>query len=377
MTAKTILMPFTRASGGGSFVSAALLAYGLQKIGHRVISVFPEEGAATTLFRRYGCEVRIVQLPIIESPINPFDLFRKNLSLALEARKVVRSSQIDIIHCNDNSSILPWGIAARMQNKPSVWHVRSAHKCKTDFLRFQVTTLPICISKFVISRLPKNEKRLVIHNPVDHVRFSPCANKRAKRELLGVDEDAVALIQVGRDCIYKRPEWSVLTLNTLLQNGINAFLIFLGDFCPSRQQELRKLLNTDSPSALERIKFFDWVADPELYIGGSDILLHPAYEEHFGRIFVEAAACGVPVIATRSGGAPEVIVDNVTGCLASPTDLADFSAKTLSLLADRAGIIQMGLNAISRSKIFSIESHAQQVSNAYEKYLNLDTFRKF
>jgi glycosyltransferase involved in cell wall biosynthesis len=373
MKQKIVLMPFTRASGGGSFTGAALLAYGLQKIGYRVISVFPEDGNITSLFRQYNINVTILDSPVIESFVDPLYLVKSNMSLIAKAKDFLSSNKVDIIHCNDNSSIFPWGLAAKICNKPCIWHLRTADKGKLDFFRFQVTDLPICMSKFVATRLPGNIPKVLIYDPIDHFRFNPCLNKAARRQSIGIDEYTHVLIQVGRDAAYKRPEWSILALNALLKDGVNASLIFLGDFSLSRQKQLLQLLDSELLSAASRVKFITWVTDPEFYIGAADILLHPAYNESFGRIFIEAAACGVPVIATRSGGAPEVVIDKGTGYLSNPTDLADFSAKTLAILADHDLLKQMSLNAIARSKEFSIESHAQQVSNAYEKYLNLHT----
>jgi len=369
MTNKTILMPFTRASGGGSFVSAALLAYGLKKIGYRVISVFPEEGGATTLFRQYGNEVEIHKLSTVETPTNPSNLIQNHSSLVFQAQKIIRLYNVDIIHCNDDATILPWGIAALMQKRPSVWHVRSARKGKIDFLRCQVTSLSICISNFAAGRLPKNIKRATIYNPVDYSRFLPCTNKRIKRKSIGIEDDSVLLVHVGRDIPYKRPEWSVATLNKLLQCGINAYLLFLGNFSAFRKQELFNGINLDPFSEPDRIRFFPWVENPEFYISAADLLLHPAYEEPFGRILVEAAACGIPVIATRSGGAPEVVLDGITGYLSDPSKVSDFYDKTIKLLKSPEQYKSMSCAALARSKYFSLEAHAQKVSQAYDRYL--------
>src|SRR6185503_4688991 len=69
-----------------------------------------------------------------------------------------------------------------------------------------------------------------------------------------------------------------------------------------------------------------------LYI--SDVFLLPSQEESFGLAALEAMACGVPVVASRVGGLPEVIEDGVTGLLHIPDDLDGAAARAVALLTD-------------------------------------------
>jgi phosphatidylinositol alpha-1,6-mannosyltransferase len=56
--------------------------------------------------------------------------------------------------------------------------------------------------------------------------------------------------------------------------------------------------------------------------------------EGFGIVCLEAAACGIPVVAGRSGGLPDAVEDGVTGILVDPNDLADCAAAIVALLED-------------------------------------------
>jgi phosphatidylinositol alpha-1,6-mannosyltransferase len=56
--------------------------------------------------------------------------------------------------------------------------------------------------------------------------------------------------------------------------------------------------------------------------------------EGFGLVFLEAAACGKPVVGGRSGGIPDAIVDGVTGFLVHPTDPEDIASGLARLLTD-------------------------------------------
>ena len=65
----------------------------------------------------------------------------------------------------------------------------------------------------------------------------------------------------------------------------------------------------------EKIIFTGEKIDPRNFINSLDLLIHPSWRESFGRVIVEALAREIPVVATRSGGAEEIIVDGETGIL--------------------------------------------------------------
>ncbi len=74
---------------------------------------------------------------------------------------------------------------------------------------------------------------------------------------------------------------------------------------------------------------------PRTYLLG-DVFVGPSQiEEGLGLVFLEAAAAGLPIIATRMGGIPEVVRDGFNGLLLQqPDDPAELAAKILSLLGD-------------------------------------------
>ena len=69
-------------------------------------------------------------------------------------------------------------------------------------------------------------------------------------------------------------------------------------------------------------------------LSAADVFLLPSAQESFGLAALEALACGVPVVASRVGGLPEVIEDGANGFLHAPDDLEGMAASTLRLLTD-------------------------------------------
>lgn len=340
----SIVMPFTRSSGGGSFISASLLAKGLIEAGHEVTAVFPAEGKASDLFRKYGASTYISNMatlgPIERTPIGICSFFLENIKILRFALNFLRSSEYDVIHCNDDTTMLPWALAAKANRITYVWHVRTGRAGLLDPVRLPFVDRALCISNFVAQRLPDTPKKSVLYNPVDTSVFMPAADKSLIRRSLGLPSQGIQFIHIGRDASYKRPEWSVIALTAALKSGLNASLVFLGDYTEERQERLRSALPHNNQN---RVIFPGWVNNPESWLSCSDLLLHPATAEHFGRVFIEAAACEVPFVATDKGAAPELVAAGLWGFIHSDWAESSFQSLILEICQGRPRKIRMSL----------------------------------
>jgi N-acetyl-alpha-D-glucosaminyl L-malate synthase BshA len=82
----------------------------------------------------------------------------------------------------------------------------------------------------------------------------------------------------------------------------------------------------------DHVEFVGEQQDLVPWLSSADLFLLPSSQESFGLAALEAMACGVPVIASRVGGIPEVISDGVTGVLAEPADTDGMGREALRLL---------------------------------------------
>jgi glycosyltransferase involved in cell wall biosynthesis len=105
-------------------------------------------------------------------------------------------------------------------------------------------------------------------------------------------------------------------------------------------------------------------------MAGLDILLHPSSAEGLGTAVIDAMSLGVPPIAFRVGGLPELIDDGQTGLLIAPGDLAGFAAATERLVCDVALRATLASNGPERAAEFSVDRMVRGTQAVYETVLS-------
>lgn len=106
----------------------------------------------------------------------------------------------------------------------------------------------------------------------------------------------------------------------------------------------------------QHVRFFGLRREVHRIIRQADALLITSRTESFGLVALEAAACGVPVIAPRVGGLPEVVADGSTGFLFRPGDEEGAADSVSRLFGDERMRARMGREGVSRAQLFSSRS---------------------
>ena len=105
-------------------------------------------------------------------------------------------------------------------------------------------------------------------------------------------------------------------------------------------------------------------------LAAADVCVLPAEAEACGRVLLEAMAMAKPVVATASGGTPEIVQDGVTGILVPPGDAGAVAAALENLLRDPGRAGSMGAAGRDRAVAhFTIEAHAENTMRAYAELL--------
>jgi glycosyltransferase involved in cell wall biosynthesis len=110
----------------------------------------------------------------------------------------------------------------------------------------------------------------------------------------------------------------------------DAKLIIVGD--GEEREDLESL--SDSLGIRDRVDFVGRTPHENIpdYLSQADIFVLPSVSEGFPVVILEAMACGLPIVATRVGGVPDIIEDGVNGCLVESGDFLGLAKKILFLL---------------------------------------------
>ena len=180
----------------------------------------------------------------------------------------------------------------------------------------------------------------VLHPGCDLGLFGPRApDLLLRRQVLGTRADGPVVVSVGNLVERKGHDRVIQALPTIAASVPDVTYLIVGEGI--HRPSLEALV--DQTGVRDRVIFTGRVAREALpgLIGLADVFALPSRAridqcdvEGFGLVFLEAAACGKPVIAGRSGGVPDALIDGETGILVDPEDTAGLSAALIRLLTD-------------------------------------------
>jgi glycosyltransferase involved in cell wall biosynthesis len=201
---------------------------------------------------------------------------------------------------------------------------------------------------------------------VDTERFRPDGIARKSiRQTLGLGEEKLVLLFLGR----LNPDKGVLDLAAAFADMAPSLpdlhLLFVG---PDEEGMQTQLLSACA-EVVERVHFVTYTDKPEAYMAAADVFCLPSYREGFGSVVIEAAAVGVPAVASRIYGLTDAVADGETGFLHRPGDVSDLGRVLRLLLDDRQLRNHMGDVACARAKR---DFSRARVTQAFTDYL-LDT----
>ena len=120
----------------------------------------------------------------------------------------------------------------------------------------------------------------------------------------------------------------------------------------------------------ERLRRVSFTPSPERYMAVADIFCLPSYREGFGQVIIEAAASGVPTVASRIYGITDAVEDGKTGLLFPAGDVAALTKNLLMLIEDQALRHKMGEAARVRAlELFASAKITRELVNLYEKVM--------
>jgi glycosyltransferase involved in cell wall biosynthesis len=119
-----------------------------------------------------------------------------------------------------------------------------------------------------------------------------------------------------------------------------------------------------------RLRRASFTPYPERYMAAADIFCLPSYREGFGQVIIEAAACGVPAVATRIYGITDAVEDGKTGLLFTPGDVDRLAEMLLKLVEDKVLRQRMAEHGMARTlELFDSRKVTAQLIDLFDKSL--------
>ena len=270
--------------------------------------------------------------------------------------RLVQQARPDLLHVHNRPLLALW-LASRFGSEiPVILHMHNLYESLGKRERPRLgSPIPVAgfaaCSNFVLDR---ERSRLglgaacfrVIYNGVEVEAFASiwdhAPQRQQVREQYGLEDEPTVLF-AGKLRESKGVHILLRAMTRVWETLPRAVLVLVGGTEYGRGRTMRETpfmgqLRRDLARAPGRVVLTGFIPPPEMpraYLLG-DVFVGPSQiEEGLGLVFLEAAAAGLPIIATRQGGIPEVVRDGFNGLLLrQPDDATELAEKIIGLLGD-------------------------------------------
>jgi UDP-glucose:(heptosyl)LPS alpha-1,3-glucosyltransferase len=211
------------------------------------------------------------------------------------------------------------------------------------------------------------ERIRVVYNGVDTDRFSPerCApHREATRRALGVGPSERLALIVAHNFRLKGVPALLAAMASLAAEGLPVRLLVLGGkrLAPWRRRAARLGL-------AQTVRYVGPIGDPLPYYAAADLYVHPTIYDACSLVVLEAAACGLPIITSRSNGAAELFHNGVDArLLDDPANVGELAASIRALLGEPT---RQRIGAAARQTVLehSFERNVDRIIDVYQEVL--------
>jgi len=330
-----------------------------------------------------------------------------DVTAVLKMRKLGEIDRIDIVHAHATSGFA-YALLKRIMKKPYVIHVHGTTAGVKNSLKRFLLGIPrnslerkfwnwlslkrqefmwkkadvlIAVSRNIVDELVcfyhvSRDKVKLVHNGVDTNFFKPVSYdfKMEARVKLGISGDPV-ILYVGHLGIRKGLQFLIRAVPKIVERFPLAKFVLLGG-TPSflGKRDYRQVWSelTGKLGVSKNIVFAGEVRHRNVreYYAAADVFVFPTLYEGLAKALLEAMACGLPVVATNTGGNPDVITDGNNGLLVEPGDVEGLASALTSLLLSPRLAKKLGKNARDTvKKHFTWRIAAEKIMGVYEELL--------
>ncbi|SCZ77552.1 N-acetyl-alpha-D-glucosaminyl L-malate synthase BshA [Acidaminobacter hydrogenoformans] len=363
-------------SYGGSGVVATELGIHLADLGHEIHFITYDKPFRLMAFHEniFFHEVDVSNYPVFKYP--PYIL-----ALANKIYEVARRENLQILHAH---YAVPHTMAVHMAAQMLGSQVRtvttlhgtdvtimSEDQSLRDVTEFSLnqmdalTAVSDDLKQYTLKTLNIARPIQKIYNFINASQYSR-QQALCSRSRLKVPVEEKLLIHISNFRPVKRIQ-DVLEIFRGVNARCPSHLMLVGD-----GPEMRTAYDlTDRFGLRDRVHFMGKQDNVAALLSCSDLFLLPSEKESFGLAALEAMACEVPVIASRTGGIPEVVEDGICGALSEVGDTEKMIEDAVSILSDSVRYNEMASAARIRAiSLFEEKTIASQYVALYERLLS-------
>lgn len=316
-------------------------------------------------------------------PLNLRDTAGKRLSpaeLSDQLRGVAKRHDLDLLHANSLTMGRHLGAISPQLSVPTSTHVRDIMSLSKASVRdlnqhqglFAVST---ATRTFHVRQGVDPRKILTVYNGIDCEFFQPQNRQWTLHRELGVADDVLFAATIGQICLRKAQVDFAEAAARLRDRCPSLHYLIVGERHSSKSESLafdQRISEVFAQAGIEhRLHRLGYCPDIHSLLREVDLLVHPARQEPLGRVLLEAAACGVPIVATDVGGTAEILTHGHSGLLvppAAPEQLAEAMEVMINepVLRERCG-----QNArLQVCEKFDIRSSSEALATAWQQVLS-------
>ena len=335
-----------------------------------------------TTAKKRGIEV--IDFPSLVRRISPLH----DIKAFIHISRLLRRLKPDLVHTHTSKAGILGRLAAWLARVPIIIHTSHGHVFYGHFGRslsrvfLQMEKLLGRITHHHIALTPeegkdyvnlgvaKSKNISVIHSGVDLNCFKRSATKsNPKRDELGISPDSLVVGYVGWLIPIKGVTYLVEAMAEVVQRHPHSLLVLVGKGDEKGEEEMKLREQVENLGLAYKVRFLGWRQDVDEIMGYFDIFVLPSLNEGMGRVLVEAMATGLPIVASRVGGIPDLVKHGENGLLVPPADTAALGNAISALLQDGARRKRMGKAGNEMCRPYSAEAMVEQIDVLYTELL--------
>jgi len=287
----------------------------------------------------------------------------------------------DIVHTHTSKAGILGRLAACFARVPVIVHTPHGHVFYGHF-RAKLTAFFLIIERTMslithrIVMLTEGEKKdcfnlslvpfkkmITIHSGVDIDIFLNSGVERNNiKKIFSLSPDNFVIGFIGWLLPIKGPMYLLKAMLKVWHDFPDVKLVFVGKGDLKAELEAEALRH----GVLDKIKFAGWRDDVHEIMHVLDIFVLPSLNEGMGRVIVEAMAAGKPVIASNTGGIPDLVRHGENGLLVPPADVDALAEAILYLILNPDKALKMGMNGKKLCHNFSLDFMMLKLENLYD-----------